>query len=166
MAASSRPGSAQSMPCHSRRPGESRDPFVSRWKRMDGSRPWPGSRLGVARWWSLHVEAVELGDVAAGDLEHLLGARILEVARDDLLRMRPGRGLVRVIRGPHHPIDTDKPAALYPDIIVDVCRPHLPPEILARLQLHREAGGGARALGDPIHPLQVIGDPAGGGLCR
>src|ERR1700732_5547530 len=100
---------------------------------------------------------IESGNVAAGDLEDVLGAGVREVARDDLLRMRPGRGLVRVVRRPHHPVDADELAALHPDMIEDVGGPHLPCEILARLQLYPEV---ARALGEPVHALKEIGDPA------
>src|SRR5882724_5147156 len=92
----------------------------------------------------LRRKPVEPGGIAAGDLEDVLGAGVLEVARDDLLRMRPGRGLVRVVRRPHHPVDTDELAALHSDIIEDVGGPHLSREILARLQLDPEA---RRALG-------------------
>src|SRR6266851_1638846 len=102
-------------------------------------------------------ETIESGDVAAGDLEDVLGAGVLEVAGDDLLRMRPGRGLVRVVRRPHHAVDADELAALHPDIIEDVGRPHLPREILARLQSYPQAG---RALGEAVHALQEIRDPA------
>src|SRR6266851_506891 len=102
-------------------------------------------------------ETVESGGVAAGDLEDVLGAGVLEVAGDDLLRMRPGRGLVRVVARPHHPVDADELAALHPDVIEDVGGPHLPREILARLQLYARGG---RALGEAVHALQEIGDPA------
>src|SRR5437870_2352013 len=84
----------------------------------------------------LRRKPIESGGVAAGDLEDVLGAGVLEVAGDDLLRMRPGRGLVRVVRRPHHPVDADELAALHPDIIEDVGGPHLPLEILARLQIY------------------------------
>src|SRR5437879_9055672 len=53
-------------------------------------------------------EAVELGDVGARDLEPVLGGGILEVARDDLLRVRPRRALVRIVGGPHELVDTDE----------------------------------------------------------
>src|SRR5260370_41936107 len=105
----------------------------------------------------LRVEAVAPGDVAAGDLEDVLGRRVLEVAGDDLLRLRPRRGLVRVVRRPHHPVDADELAALHPDMIKDVGGPHLPREILARLQFYPQAG---RALREPVPALEEIGDPA------
>src|SRR5260370_31714812 len=105
----------------------------------------------------LRVEAVAPGDVAAGDLEDVLGRRVLEVAGDDLLRLGPRRGMVRGVRRPHHAVDADELAALHPDVIKDVGGPHLPREILARLQFYPQAG---RALGEPVHALQEIGDPA------
>src|SRR5438309_8271392 len=95
---------------------------------------------------ALRLETVEPGGIAAGDLEDVLGAGVLEVARDDILRMRPGRGLVRVVRRPHHPVDADEVAVRDADEIVDIGRPHLPPEIFAGLQLLRETRRGARAL--------------------
>ena len=67
---------------------------------------------------------------------------------------------MRVIRRPHDAVDPDKTAVRDADIIIDVGRPHLPLEIFAGLQLLRKAGRGARAGRDPVHTLQVIGDPA------
>jgi len=106
------------------------------------------------------VETVEPGGVGAGDLELVLGAGILEVARDDLLRMRPGRSLVRVVGRLHHLVDTDEMAAGDADKVVDVGRPHLALEVLARLQLIGEAGGDPLALEGAVHALQIIGQPA------
>src|SRR6267143_3849561 len=106
------------------------------------------------------VEAVEPGGVGAGDLELVLGARILEVARDDLLRVRPGRGLVRVVGRPHHLVDADEMAAGDADEVVDIGGPHLALEVFARLELIGEAGGDALALEGAVHALQIIGQPA------
>src|SRR5207248_4415907 len=53
--------------------------------------------------------------------------------------------------------DADELAALHPDIVEDVGGPHLPLEILARLQLDPDV---ARALGEPVHALQEIRYPA------
>src|ERR1700690_1411792 len=89
------------------------------------------------------VEPVKRGDVAARDLEAILGAGALEVALDDLLRMRPGRGLVRVVARPHHGVDTDKARVRPATEIVEKGPPHLAAEILARLQFLGEAGGSA-----------------------
>src|SRR5258707_9242942 len=61
--------------------------------------------MGQRRGGRSGVEAVEPGGVGAGDLELVLGTGVLEVARHDLLRMRPGRGLMRVVRRPHHLVD-------------------------------------------------------------
>src|SRR5215469_16704442 len=91
-------------------------------------------------------EPVKLGDVTAGDLESVRGAGVFEVALDDLLRMRPGRGLVRVVTRPHDAVHADKVATGDADKIVDIGRPHLPPEILARLQLLRKPGRSARTV--------------------
>src|SRR5439155_13899816 len=108
-----------------------RDPSCNRSKGgQNGSRPAPDGEV------SLGVEPVEPGDVAAGDFEDVLGAGVLEVAGDDLLRFGPGRGLVRVVAGPHHAVDADELATLHPDMIEDIGGPHLPREILARLQLY------------------------------
>src|SRR6516225_11491116 len=82
---------------------------------------------------SLRVEAVEAGGVAAGDLELVLSAGFLEVARHNFLRVRPGRGLVRVVGGPHQLVDADEMAAGHTDEVVDIGGPHLALEILARL---------------------------------
>src|SRR5438309_8651282 len=95
---------------------------------------------------ALRLETVEPGGIAAGNLEFVLGARVLEVARYDLLRMRPGRGLVRVVGRPHQLVDADEMAALDADEVVDVRGPHLTLEVLAGLQLVDEAGGDALAL--------------------
>ena len=65
-----------------------------RWKSADRL---PNLDFFTRRCGRLGVEAVEPGGVAARDLELVLGAGILEVARDDLLRVRPGRGLVRIV---------------------------------------------------------------------
>src|SRR5215472_11397423 len=104
----------------------------------------------------LGVEAVEPGGVAAGDLELVLGASILEVACDDLLRMRPGRGLVRVVGRPHQLVDADEMAAGDTDKVVDIGGPHLALKVLARLQLVGKTGGDALTLEGAVHALQVI----------
>src|SRR3984893_18125284 len=67
--------------------------------------------MGQRRGRCSGVEPVEPGGVGARDLELVLGGRILEVARDDLLGMGPGRSLVRVVGRPHHLIDADEVAA-------------------------------------------------------
>src|SRR5271154_4230129 len=54
-----------------------------------------------------HCEPVKPRDIAAGDLEPVFRARVLEVALDDLLRVRPGRRLMRVVARPHHAVDAD-----------------------------------------------------------
>src|SRR5437016_7193019 len=116
--------------------------------------------MGQRRGGRSGVEAVEPGGVGAGDLELVFGAGILEVARDDLLRVRPGRSLVRVVGRPHHLVDTDEMAAGDADEVVDVGGPHLALKVLARFQLIGEAGGDPLALEGAIHALQIIGQPA------
>src|SRR5215472_5456827 len=106
------------------------------------------------------VEAIEPGGVGAGDLEAIFGAGVLEIARDNLLRVRPGRGLVRVVGRPHQFVDTYEVAALVADIVVDVGGPHLALEVFARLQLVDKTGGDALALEGAIHALQIVGQPA------
>src|SRR5580704_16057573 len=108
----------------------------------------------------LSVETVEPGGVGAGDLEAVFGAGVLEVARDDVLRMRPGRSLVRVIRRPHQLVDADEVPVGDADIVIDVGGPHLTLEILARFQLVRKAGRDALALEGAVHALQIIRQPA------
>src|SRR6516225_1174896 len=108
----------------------------------------------------LSVEAVEPGGVAAGDLELVLRTCVLEVAGDDLLRVRPGRGLVRIVGRPHQFVDADELSALNADIVVDIGGPHLTLEILARLELVGKAGSDALAFESAVHALQVIGQPA------
>src|SRR6266849_800131 len=111
-------------------------------------------------------EAVELGGVAARDLEPVFRAGVLEVARDDLLRARPRRRLVRIVGGPHELVDSDEVAVGDPDVVVDIGAVHLALEVFAGLQAQLEAGRVATALEGAVHPLQVIRQPAAVVLSR
>src|SRR5215467_16368568 len=130
---------------------------------LAGKGPRPavtGTYLDCRTALHLGVEAVEPGRVGAGDLVAVLWAGVLEVACHDLLRVRPSRGLVRVIGGPHQLVDPNEVAALHADIIVDIGGPHLALEVFAGLQLVREARGNALAFEGAVHALQVVGQPA------
>src|SRR5207244_11797445 len=80
---------------------------------------------GSAEVVPLKREPVELGCVGAGDFVAVFGAGFLEVACNDLLRVRPGGGLVRVVGGPHQLVDTDELAVGDAYKVVDVGGPHL-----------------------------------------
>src|SRR5258705_4872945 len=80
------------------------------------------------------LEAVELGRVAARDLELVLGARVFEVAHHDVLRVWPGRSLMRIVGGPHELVHANKMTIGHADVVVDVGAMHLALEVLPRLQ--------------------------------
>src|SRR5262245_63006150 len=89
----------------------------------------------------LRLEAVELGDVAARDLEPVVRARVLEISGDHVLGMWPRRSLMGVVGGPHHPIHPDEMAIGHPDVVVNIGAVHLALKVLAGLQLDLEPGG-------------------------
>src|SRR5215831_9002228 len=82
-------------------------------------------------------KAVEPGRILADDLAPLFPWDSLEVALDDLPRMRPGRHGVRIVRGPHDVLDPDELAARDPHAIVDERREDLAPEVFAGRELQR-----------------------------
>src|SRR5690349_13380561 len=129
-------------------------------RRAHRLRQLSGSGRYLAAGERLGVEAVEPGGVRAGDLEAVLGAGVLEVARDDLLGMRPGRGLMRIVRRPHQLVDPDKVAVGDADIIIDVGGPHLALKIFAGLEAQFPARGVPIAFKGAVHALKVIGQPA------
>src|SRR4051794_12043427 len=75
--------------------------------RPGASGPKTDPVFGPASYQRSGREAVETRGVAAGDLVAILRARLGEIARDDLLRMRPGGRLMGIVGRPHHPVDTD-----------------------------------------------------------
>src|SRR5215467_5236430 len=82
-------------------------------------------------------KAVEPGHILPDDLAPLFLCNSLEVALDDLARMRPGRHGMRIVRGPHDVLDPDELAARDADPIVDERREDLPPEVFAGRELQR-----------------------------
>src|SRR5262245_66664711 len=82
-------------------------------------------------------KAVEPSHVLPDDLPPLFLRDSLEVALDDLPRMRPGRDGVRIVRGPQEVLDPDELAARDPHAIVDERREDLAPEVFAGRELQR-----------------------------
>src|SRR5213593_2513924 len=142
-------GCCASAPGTRARPSKTRTTATTVWRRIMARPPLRSER-----------EAVELGDVAARDPEPVVRAGVLEVARDDNLRVGPRRGLVRIVGGPHELVDADEVAVGDPDVVVDVGAIHLALEVLAGLPGELEAGRVATALEGAVHPLQVVRQPA------
>src|SRR5215510_10827619 len=105
-------------------------------------------------------KAVEPRHVFPDDLPPLFLRDSLEVALDDLPRMRPGRHGVRIVRGPHDVLDPDELAARDPNPIVDERREDLAPEVVAGRELQRGRVEIAIFVLGLIEPLQEEWNPA------
>src|SRR5215470_1573322 len=110
-------------------------PSGAAWSGRTGARTRHAIATSAARL--REGKAVEASHILPDDLPPLFLGDSVEVALDDLSRMRPGRHGVRIVRGPHDVLDPDELAARHADPVVDERREDLPPEVFAGRELQR-----------------------------
>src|SRR4051794_16750908 len=91
-----------------------------------GSPPVPSTTVPpLIRWSSTSIEPVEVDAVVAHDLADFFRGNALEDVADDLLAVRPRRLGMRVVVGPHDPVDAARVARLDAGRILHEREPHL-----------------------------------------
>src|SRR5438093_3344738 len=102
------------------------------WRHAGCHRPPPLILAVTPQWYGrpllAQVKAVEFGGVLSDNLPLLCLADVLKVAFYNIARMRPGRGGVGVVGGPHHVVHPNPMPADDPEGVIDEGAVHLAPE--------------------------------------